>query len=106
MKVARVEATWMPSVSADVVSQNVVVVNETVGSGIFEQTVSAGADSVMFEVPEKNSVTITVTAFDGTYTSDPASLTFTVEDLTRPLAPSALGWTVVEVIDTEVAPSA
>lgn len=101
MKVARVEATWVPSVSADVVSQTVVVMNETLGSGIFEQTVSAEADSVIFEVPEKNSVTITVTAFDGTYTSDPASLTFVVEDLTKPLPPSAVVATIVEVIDTD-----
>tara|TARA_Y100000385_G_C12695400_1_gene468188 strand:- start:67 stop:516 length:450 start_codon:yes stop_codon:yes gene_type:complete len=101
MKVARVEATWTPSVSADVVSQTVVVMNETIGSGIFEQTVSAEADSVMFEIPEKNSVTITVSAFDGTYTSDPASYTFMVEDLTKPLPPASVFATIVEVIDTD-----
>lgn len=100
MKVARLEATWLPSVSADVISQNVAVVNETSGSGVMDLTVSAEADSVTFEVPEKNSVTITVTAFDGTYTSDPASLTFSVEDLTKPLPPSAITATIVEVVDT------
>lgn len=99
MKVARIEASWVPSVSADVVSQMLVVMNESDGVPIVDITLSAEADSAVFEVPEKTSVTITVSAFDGTYTSDPASLTFSVEDLTKPLPPSALSATIVEVID-------
>ena len=101
MKIAKVEASWSPSVSPDVISQNFVVMNESSGVAIADLTLSPEADSAMFEVPEKTSVTITVSAFDGTFTSDPASLTFEVEDLTKPLPPSALFATVVEVVNVD-----
>lgn len=100
MKIAKVEASWIPSVSPDVVSQMFVVMNESSGVPIADLTLSPEADSAMFEVPEKTSVTITVSAFDGTFTSDPASFTFVVEDLAKPLPPAALFATIVEVVDS------
>lgn len=104
MKVAKVEASWVKSVSPDVVSQIFVVMNESSGVPIVDLSLSAEADSAVFEVPEKTSVTISVSAFDGTFTSDPASLTFSVEDLTKPLPPAGLSAAVVEVMEVDTDP--
>jgi len=97
MKMATVKASWIPSVSKDVVSQNVVVVNETTTEEIVNVELSAEATETLFDVPEKTSVTISVTCSDGTFTSDAVSLTFSVADLTKPLPPAGL---VAEIIDT------
>jgi len=101
MKVAKVEASWVKSVSPDVVSQQFMVMQEGSGMPLVEKTLSAEANSTVFEVPEKTSVTISVSAFDGTFTSDPASLTFSVEDLTKPLPPAGLSAVIIEVMDLD-----
>ena len=101
MKVAKVEASWVKSVSPDVVSQQFMVMQEGSGMPLVEKTLSAEANSTVFEVPEKTSVTISVSAFDGTFTSDPASLTFSVEDLTKPLPPAGLSAAIIEVMDLD-----
>lgn len=105
MKLARVEASWVKSVSPDVISQTFTVMNEADASGvptpIVELNLSAEANSAVFEIPEKTSVTISVAAFDGTFTSDAVSLTFSVEDLSKPLPPAGLVASVVEVVDVD-----
>ena len=106
MKIAKVEASWAPSVSPDVISQHFTVTTQE-GSGVpmMDVTLSPSADSAMFEVPERTSVTIEVKAWDGTFFSDAASLTFEVEDLSKPLAPTALFATIVEVRTQEFDPN-
>ena len=99
MKIARVKATWIPSVSTDVVSQNVVVVDETNAVELVNAELSSEATETIFEVPEKTSVTISVSCSDGTFTSDSVSLTFSVADLTAPLPPAGLVAEIIEVFD-------
>jgi len=99
MKIARVKASWIPSISADVVSQNVVVVDETNAVELVNAELSAEATETIFEVPEKTSVTISVNCSDGTFTSDSVSLTFSVADLTAPLPPAGLVAEIIEVFD-------
>lgn len=99
MKIARVKASWIPSVSTDVVSQNVVVVDETNGVELVNAELSAEATETIFEVPEKTSVTISVSCSDGTFTSDSVSLTFSVADLTAPLPPAGLVAEIIEVFE-------
>lgn len=99
MKVAVVRASWVLSVSTDVVSQSVVVVNETTGDLLLDRTLSASMDHVDFEVPEKSDVSVTVTVSDGVYVSDPTIGTFSVGDLTAPLTVTGLGFEILEVKD-------
>jgi hypothetical protein len=99
MKIAKVKASWITSISADVVSQNVVVVDETNGVELVNAELSAEATETIFEVPEKTSVTISVSCSDGTFTSDSVSLTFSVADLTAPLPPAGLVAEIIEVFE-------
>ncbi len=101
MKVAVVRASWGLSPSADVVSQHVLVVNETTGELLVDKILSASMDHVVFDVVEKSGVSVTVTVSDGVYTSDPVSGTFTVSDLSVPLPVSGLSFQVLEVLDLE-----
>ena len=97
-KQAVVEATWTPSTSTDVVSQDVTV---TIGDESSTVTVGADVSSYRFEVPEKTSYTVSVVAFDNTYTSDEAAVSDVVGDLVAPAAVTGLQTAVVEVVDVE-----
>lgn len=101
MKVAVVRASWGLSPSADVVSQHVLVVNETTGELLVDKVLSAAMDHVDFDVVEKSGVSVTVTVSDGVYTSDPVSGTFTVGDLSVPLPVSGVSFQVLEVLDLD-----
>lgn len=105
MKVAVVRASWVLSPSTDVVSQSVVVVNETTGDLVLDRVLSASMDHVDFEVPEKSDVSVTVTVSDGVYVSDPTVGTFSVGDLTGPLPVTGLAFEVLgvkDLVDDEV----
>ena len=101
-KVAVVRVSWTPSPSVDVVDQRVVVLNETLGEVIVETVVSPAVDSLVFEVPEKTDVSVSVVVSDGAYDSDPAYGSFSVGDLTAPLAVSGVGFEILEVKDLDV----
>jgi len=101
MKLAKMRAFWTPSVSQDVVSQRLVVVNENNSETVVDTIVSAQASEFLFEAPEKTLLTLVLTCTDGTYESDPVSTTFEVQDLQGPLSPTALSAEVVEIIDVK-----
>ena len=97
MRMARVRASWTPSVSTDVESQTVSVVNENDGTILVDETMSGSARMVEFEAGERVNLTLEVTAFDGTYHSVPASVSFNTGDFTRPMPPTNLRFEIVEI---------
>lgn len=102
MRSAKVRVSWALSPSPDVVNQKVVVTDETSGDVLLDQMLSAVATEVVFDVPEKTDVSVSVVATDGTFDSDASVLSFSVGDLQKPQPVTDLAWEILEVLDTEV----
>ena len=95
---ANVRLDWTPSSSSDVVSQKLTTIvdgTETLN------TLDRLAATFIFKVPENGQVGVSLVANDGTFDSDAATLSFNIGDLGVPLAPTGLGFTIVDVVDEE-----
>jgi len=93
MKQAIVRFEWDASVSPDVVEQRVSVD----GSGFV--VIPATVKQYDVTVNEKSSVNVAVSAWDGTFESDPAVLDFNVGDLVKPQPPTGLSASVIDVVE-------
>ena len=96
-KVAKILLTWNPSISSDVTSQKLVVVVN--GEPSLDLELPATASDLIITAPEKTYVHIELTAFDGTFYSEPATLDFAIEDLTNPAPPTGFSYEIIEIID-------
>jgi hypothetical protein len=95
MKTATIRLFWTPSVSNDVISQALkVYINAEIKVDI---SLPALASEYLVDVPEGSHANVTLSAFDGTYRSDEATLDFQVGDLTAPLPPTGLFYEVVSI---------
>lgn len=95
MKEALVRLTWSPSVSSDVTSQHLVVTGNTLQ--LVDTALDPVVDNYELWVDEKTLLAVTLTASDGVNVSEPATLSFQIEDLTEPAAPLGLFATIEEI---------
>lgn len=97
MKEALVSVSWLRSASTDVESQNFIVsVNSAT---VLDESLDSSVDNYQFWVAEKSLVAVSLTVFDGTNLSVPATLSFQVPDLTEPLAATDLTFQILETRD-------
>ena len=96
-KVAKILLTWNPSISSDVTSQKLVVTVN--GEPSLDLSLPSSASDLLITITEKSLVHIELTAFDGTYYSEPATLDFTVGDLTNPAPPTGFNYEIIEIVD-------
>lgn len=98
VKQAFVKLFWEPSVSPDVVSQEleVYVGGESV---VAEQLLPEVSEYAPLVLDADDNVLVKVRAFDGFFDSPWAVLEFVVPELDAPLPPMMLGWEIMEVKD-------
>lgn len=89
MATVNVTATWVKSVSTDVVSQELVVfVNDEVHDVL---TLDKDVETAVLEdIPERSALKVELFAFDGVFKSAPAVATLAVPDLVAPESPTNL----------------
>jgi hypothetical protein len=92
---AVVRLTWLRSVSDDVVEQRLVL------NGTEPVVLLPTVEEFVVNVPDKGSLNVVLTAYDGTNVSLPVTLDFLVGDLTPPQPPIGLMATIVDVVDVE-----
>lgn len=101
---AKVKLFWELSPSDDVVSQELEVhvrgEDDSVHQDLVE-TLENFVTSYEFVAHEKDSVNVSLKANDGTSLSEAAVLEFNIGDLTSPLAPTGLGYEIVELLPDE-----
>lgn len=98
MREAITRLTWTPSVSLDVVGQELRVSVD--GLEVYDEMLDAVASTFEMQIPEGAAVLVKLRASDGFFESEWATLEFVLPDLEMPLAPTGLGIEIVEVIDT------
>ena len=97
MKKANILLKWKRSVSKDVVKQYIrVYINED----YIDTIISPKAQSFQIEnLAEGDRIYVELSAFDGTYQSEKATLDFIIPDLSVPAPPTLLDWRISKVED-------
>lgn len=98
-KHAQVRLFWTPSPSKDVKRVLIEVVADNFV--IAQSELPPSANEYILNIPENAIVDVVIGVDDGTYVV-PASFTFTVPDLTKPLPVTDIGFEILGVIDVEV----
>lgn len=101
---ARVKISWNPSVSGDVVAQNILVV--VAGELILvNEVLPPTLDEFQVVLNENDAVYVELTCVDESgKVSDPAKLSFHIPDLRAPQPITGLGFEIIEVFEVEDEP--
>lgn len=97
MKKAEILLTWKKSVSIDVVEQFLrVYINDEYQDSALQASVES---FLIGNLSERDRVHVELWSYDGTYSSEKATLDFTVPDLSLPSPPTNLDWKINKVTD-------
>ena len=102
MKSARLQISWGPSISSDVVGYRVLVIDEGTQEVLKDVNVSFAETQVLVDVKQNTNITATVTAYDALFDSVPVSTSYSVGDLTPPTPATFVVVDMVEILEEQV----
>ena len=100
MAVAQIEIDWEVSSSDDVQGQQLTVMTQKEGEEakeILSVNLDPKVDKYILDIEEKTTVFVKITAYDGTYYSQPMINSFYVPDLVAPMPPVSEGWRIISI---------